>query len=741
MNWRRFTTVLLVMGGGMMLLAWYVQNQQGQNKPAAPTQPASALATQASRPAGDSGGPSSGPAASTPATAGGRDQPQTSPSQKWDRWITLQQPAHEKFLIGSLDSSTGYKFQVELDNLGAAIYTVKLSEHFISVKDRQFWAKDPKGYEEALAKEPGKYPGHYSLLNPGVAYECGKQFLPMATGTLTVSLAKDKSVFGQWNLQNVAWRRVPAAATAPSDSQSAVYEWSVYYNPQQVEPTGEMLLFTVRKTYTVRKNSFSVDVSLELINHWQRPIWVTIEQNGPTGVPHTVDAGSAVDERQTVYAKYNLPAKKISSSLLASDKLTKMSIDSPEELGRSDDPENQCLWLGQTNKFFASVLYVKPPGQNELSAPQYRIGWRLTAVDQTPTSRNGLMSILIGPGNAQTDGKQEYLHGLEVPPGGKGVRLDMDLFAGPKDRELLEGKEGVAGAKPLYGQLQYIDLLAISPCCNIEFCAVSWLALAMMWLLKALSGLTLGNFGLAIMVLVLVVRVIMHPLTRYSQVSMTKMSKKMAALQPEIQKLREKYADDKAELNRQMMLLYRQQGTGMSSGMLGCLPMLVQMPIWVALWSGIQASVELRHAAFLPVWITDLAAPDAILSWTFHIPLIGNSLNLLPLLLTVAMYLQQKLTPQMTAAAMTPEQASQQKMMKIMLPGMMLLIFYNMPSGLNLYIMASTFVGVIEQYFIRKHIKEKEQQDKSKETVVVAPGKMSRANRPKKPKGPFWFKR
>ena len=188
--------------------------------------------------------------------------------------------------------------------------------------------------------------------------------------------------------------------------------------------------------------------------------------------------------------------------------------------------------------------------------------------------------------------------------------------------------------------------------------------------------------------------------------------------------------------------------------MLGCLPMFLQMPIWISLWGSLSVAVELRHAAFLPVWITDLAAPDAIFAWAnpinlpyfgTNLPLIGplRSFNLLPLLLTVAMFLQAKLNPQMTGAAAAPtkEQETQQKMMRYMMPAMMLLLFYNAASGLTLYIMTSTFAGVIEQMVIRRHIEAKQAAEAAATTTVRIPGKAPRDNRPKKPKGPMFFKR
>jgi YidC/Oxa1 family membrane protein insertase len=171
--------------------------------------------------------------------------------------------------------------------------------------------------------------------------------------------------------------------------------------------------------------------------------------------------------------------------------------------------------------------------------------------------------------------------------------------------------------------------------------------------------------------------------------------------------------------------------------------MLLQMPIWLGLWAAINASVSLRHAALLPVWITDLAAPDRLFSFGdgVSLPLVGvlYGLNLLPLLLAVAMVLQMKMNPQQ--AAPETDQAKQARMMMYFMPALMLFIFYKMPSGLNLYIMASTFAGVAEQYVIRKHIKAKEEAEAATETTVSAPGKKARGARPKKPKGPFWIKK
>jgi len=232
---------------------------------------------------------------------------------------------------------------------------------------------------------------------------------------------------------------------------------------------------------------------------------------------------------------------------------------------------------------------------------------------------------------------------------------------------------------------------------------------------------------------VFVMRLVIHPLTKKSQVSMSKMGK----LAPKMEEIKKKYAGNKTELNRQMMALYRKQG---ASPVMGMLPMFAQMPIWIALWSAVYTSIELRGASFLPFWITDLSAPDALFKFpAVMLPLFGklDSFNLLPLLMGVAFYLQQKLMPAQAAASTNPQVAQQQKMMMIMMPLIFPLAMYNSPSGVNLYIMASTFAGVIEQYVIRKHIEQREQAEA--QGLVPATAKTGGKVRKKRPR-PFFRK-
>ena len=210
---------------------------------------------------------------------------------------------------------------------------------------------------------------------------------------------------------------------------------------------------------------------------------------------------------------------------------------------------------------------------------------------------------------------------------------------------------------------------------------------------------------------------------------------KLSKLAPQAEQIKKKYANNKAEMNKRVMALYKEQG---ASPIMGFLPMLVQMPIWISLYSAIYASISLRGAPFLPFWITDLSVPDALFRFpAVTLPLFGklDSFNLLPILMGVAFYLQQKLMPKQATAAASPQVAQQQKMMMVMMPILFPLMLYKAPSGLNLYIMSSVFAGVIEQYVIRKHIREKEQAES--QSLVAVTSKTGGKVKKKKPK-PFY---
>ena len=132
----------------------------------------------------------------------------------------------------------------------------------------------------------------------------------------------------------------------------------------------------------------------------------------------------------------------------------------------------------------------------------------------------------------------------------------------------------------------------------------------------------------------------------------------------------------------------------------GCLPIVLQMPIFIALYSALMKSIELRNTGFF--WIKDLSSPDAV-RLPFTLPFLGNSINILPLIMVAAMVMQQKISTKTMGGAVTPEQKEQQKIMLIVMPIVFGFIFYSMPSGLVLYWVVNTALTIVEQSSLAKN--------------------------------------
>lgn len=198
------------------------------------------------------------------------------------------------------------------------------------------------------------------------------------------------------------------------------------------------------------------------------------------------------------------------------------------------------------------------------------------------------------------------------------------------------------------------------------------------------------NYGLSILLLTLCINLFLYPLTFKSLKSMQKLQE----LSPHIEKIRQDHKDNPAKLNKEIMEIYRRYNVNPMSG---CLPMLLQMPVFIALYNTLSRSVELKNAPFL--WIKDLSMPDAFFHLGFNIPLMGNTINLLPILMIGAMILQQKISQYATGGA---AQSEQQKLIANIMPVMFGFIFYSLPSGLVLYWLTSTMVTSSMQFLMHK---------------------------------------
>ncbi|MBI2095401.1 MAG: membrane protein insertase YidC [Candidatus Omnitrophica bacterium] len=257
---------------------------------------------------------------------------------------------------------------------------------------------------------------------------------------------------------------------------------------------------------------------------------------------------------------------------------------------------------------------------------------------------------------------------LLVPPGGS-LAHDFLLYIGPNDIDRLLP----LGLDPLvnFGKLDAIGKLLVG---------------ALELLQKAC-----GNYGLAIIALTFLINVLLFPLTRVSYMSM----KRMQLIQPHMNKIKDQHKKNPEKLNKEMMELYRKHKVNPFGG---CLPMVLQMPVFMALYVALSKSVALVDSRFL--WARDLSSPDAV-PLPFALPFVGSQLHVLPLIMVAAMVIQQKFT-QIKIEGQDPAMESQQKMMAVVMPIMFGFIFYGMPSGLVLYWLTNTVLMALYQAHLKK---------------------------------------
>lgn len=314
-------------------------------------------------------------------------------------------------------------------------------------------------------------------------------------------------------------------------------------------------------------------------------------------------------------------------------------------------------WVAVKNKFFAQILEVEA---GEISTARVQAersaeagAFRLDAVSASLT----VPEMSLAPGET--------------------VERKFRYYAGPKKYTSLKQEGGRRTEIMEFGRF-------FKPVCKV-----------LLPLLNGIERFIPGGYGVAIILLTLIVKLLFWPVTHKGTESMKRMQK----LQPELKKLREKFKSDPKKLQEKQMLLYRENKV---NPLAGCLPMLIQIPVFIGLFTVLRSAVELRFTRFL--WIRDLSAPEGLLAGVIPFPFLAGGLNILPLLMTATMVWQQKLTP-------STGDPQQQKMMAFM-PVMMLFIFYNMPSALVLYWTVSQLLSILQLVM---------QQRKDKVSVAVVP--------------------
>lgn len=210
-----------------------------------------------------------------------------------------------------------------------------------------------------------------------------------------------------------------------------------------------------------------------------------------------------------------------------------------------------------------------------------------------------------------------------------------------------------------------------------------------------------GSWAFSIILLTIALRVMMYPLNAWS----SKSTLRMQQIGPEVAAIQEKYKKEPKRAQVEIMNLYRERGVNPVSG---CLPMLIQMPFLIGMFDLLKSTFELRGASFIPGWIDNLTSPDVLFSWTTPIFFIGNQFHLLPILLGLVMFLQQRLMSPLPAdPSQLTDAQRQQKAMGSIMSVVFMLMFYNFPSGLNIYWLSSMLLGILQQWWTSKQASKK----------------------------------
>ena len=326
----------------------------------------------------------------------------------------------------------------------------------------------------------------------------------------------------------------------------------------------------------------------------------------------------------------------VGPSALINDSLEQIKPKKIEDKNRYD---GKIKWIGIEDRYFISSII---PGE------EIEGSIKLGLNDKIVTNQ------LINPK-------------FELSPG-KQIESRFYVFMGPKSMALLDSLGHDLGKALNFG---FFDVIA-KPC---------------LWFMNQIHSVV-PNYGIAIILLTIFTKILLWPLGNKSYKSMSEMKK----LQPLMAEIREKYKDDKQKMNQELMALYR---TYKVNPVGGCLPMVLQIPVFFALYRMLYQAIELRHAPFF-LWINDLSAPDRLFDFGFSIPFMEPpyGIPVLTIIMGATMLLQQKMSP-------PPGDPTQAKMMMLM-PVVFTFIFINFSSGLVLYWLVNNILSISQQYYVQK---------------------------------------
>ncbi len=588
-------------------------------------------------------------------------------------------------LLGGLDDPAQAKMQLQLTRQGAGIVEIPFADIWTTAaanRQAKAWFA-ARGTSKEGSVEPPPADTRYVLAR--------ESLVPFGTELVTIPLLSARSV----TINGTELNLVPSVCWKLDGPGRFVAE---------IRNADDAPVARIVRTWSL--DSWDIKLDQRLINLSGTDLKVRWSQYGPPNLEP--DRSRYMDRRRFRFGWLLGPQ-------LDPDRLAGVVADGAMVLEMTDvtsesaspvlwpTPETvtegfELSWFASTNRYFAMAVHplLGPEGQGDLSLES--VVGEITRFSAKVDDEAVILTGLAWPASGVPD--------VIIPAGGQ-KSLSMGIYAGPLEKSVLAGDEPYAALN-----MQGLILYQMSSFCAI--CTFQWLAHLLLTVLAFFDHWVVFDWGVAIILLVLCVRALLHPITRRSQMGMQKFGKQMQRLKPEMDKLQKKYGDDKKKMQEEQMRLFREHGINPLQ-MLGCLPMFLQMPIWVALYAALYFSFDLRQQpAFWGVFqeiggwpfLADLASPDHFF-WEAPEPFkffLWNvtGINLLPILMGVIFFFQQKyMTPK---TSMTPEQETQQKIMRVMMVVMFPLMLYSAPSGLTLYILTSSSIGILESRHIRKQV-------------------------------------
>lgn len=434
--------------------------------------------------------------------------------------------------------------------------------------------------------------------------------------------------------------------------------------------------FVVEKKFAVPENDeYMIQMAVSLYTKDGSPIPINIDSQ-----MYTVSVGSQVGpEFQSLNGNYDY--RRVYYRL--ADKNSRKTVNS----GNFTSSDSMG-WAGVVGKYFAFLLI--PETQNVVTLTE-----SVQTTGETIPQKNTIYMSRAASGESKTTDVYSFYCGPQLSS-------TLGIYDNAKDN--------------VFGLSNHQLKKALD---------VSWLS----WLEKILKVLLevfyflIPNYGVAIILLTILTKALLIPLSKKG----TESTAKMSALQPKLQELQTKYKDDPEALNNAMAKLYKEEGI---NPMGSCWPMLIQFPIFIGLYGLLNKDFSLRGAMFIPGWITDLSIPETIFTLPFNIPFLGAQIHLLPILYTASMIFSMKITQSATSG----QAAGSKGMTWFMTYGMSIMFFfilYNAPSGLLVYWTMSNLLAILQQVYTNKKTvagfkKEIEEKDAAKAQKKAAAKKRNK---------------